>query len=98
MHFRFARAGRMLAFSFNFEGMLERGFRVKAARRRGKAEALVFCFSRGPCIPRTATVHYMPGIQPVNHKSCMRVRSVSAHELPYCPVKQKTPWHACAAL
>ena len=36
---------------FHFEGMLERGFRVRVARRRGKAEAFVFCFSRGPCIP-----------------------------------------------
>ncbi len=44
MHFRFARAGQMLSFFFNLEGMLEHGFRVRAARRRGKA----FAFPEAP--------------------------------------------------
>ncbi len=35
VHFRFARAGQLLSFSFYFEGMLNRGYRVRAARRRG---------------------------------------------------------------
>ena len=40
---------------------------------------LILCLSSPPCIPRTATVRYMPGRELANHRSCLRVRSVSAH-------------------
>ncbi len=59
MHFRFARAGQMLSFFFNLEGMLERGFRVRAARRRGKA----FAFPEAPA-SREQGRAYMPGREP----------------------------------
>ena len=51
-----------------------------------------------PCIPRTATARYMSGREPANHRSCLRVRSVSAHGRQYYHVKQKIIWHVCAAL
>jgi hypothetical protein len=57
--------------------MLYGGFRVRAARRRGKAKVPLL-FQR-PLHPVNWDARYMTGIEPVNHKSCLRVRSVSAH-------------------
>ncbi len=38
------------------------------------------------------------GTGSANHRSCLRVRSVSAHEWPKLQVKQQTTWHACVDL
>jgi hypothetical protein len=48
VHFRFARAGPFLSFSNNFERMLKRVYRIRAARRLGKSEAQVFAFPKAP--------------------------------------------------
>jgi hypothetical protein len=69
--------------SFNIEGMVERGFRVSAARRRGKAKALSLLLFQRPLHPVNSDALYMPRREHVNHRSCKRVRSVSAHGLPY---------------
>ena len=87
MHFRYARAGQMFYFSLNFEGMLEHGFRVRVARRKGKSKALSFWFSCGlylllshsPLHPTNRDALYMPGREPggpqIMHARAERKRS-----------------------
>ena len=67
MHFRSACAGRVLPFSFNFDGMLEHGFRVRATRRRGKTKTFIFCFSR-PLHPANRDAHKHDSKKIINPK------------------------------
>jgi len=47
-HFRCARAGRLFSHSIHFPCMLYRGYRVRAARRRGTSKALAGDFPERP--------------------------------------------------
>jgi hypothetical protein len=67
--------------------MLNDGFRVRAApdkRHRdkpaqGKSNSFESSAFPEPLHPANRAAHFMTGIEPVNHRSRMRVRSASAH-------------------
>jgi len=62
--------------------MLEHSFRVRAARRRGKAEALIFLLFQRPLHPANRSAFYMPGTRirrpEIVHARAQRKRSWAA--------------------